>query len=523
MVLKKPYAFLIKYFKVLHLILAGLMIYLSVKINLITNLFDKLSDNISIFLEGISAKYVNGFMYLVIILIIGIAFVIWFLMKKKQKPTNYYLCLIVYYFILLVFLIVYASALSSLEEVSMTNNALRAYKDISFLLPIGQYYFIVIAILRGIGFNIKQFNFSKDIKELEISEEDSEEIEINLSSNIYRFKRNIRKYIRELKYYFFENKYWILIVLGLIVISVLIYFFVNYKFVNSNYSQGNSVIAGQYNVFVNNVFITDKDLYGNLVSKNKKYVIIDLRLRNMYYQSLELDTKKFVLDIQGDYYYPTSSKNSSFKDLGNPYDYKYLESNKDYNYLLIYEINNNIKTNKMKLKIYKSLDYDKNRAKFINIKLKSQTLKNEQEISQIKVSEEITINDSKFNITSFDVINKYEYNYELCVEKTCAIKTGVIIPDDILNKKLLRIDYELDIQKESLLNKFIKSGKNFFDTFATLAYTYNGNKNSIKINSKFNDNVSNIIFLEVNKEIENASEIELIVNTRQNKYIYKLK
>ena len=164
MVFKKPYAFLIKYFKILHLILAGLMIYLSVRINLITNLFDRLADNISISLVGISSKYINVFMYLSILLIIGIAFIIWFLMKNKQKPTKYYLFIIGYYLVLLLFLIIYASALKSLEEVSMTNNALRAYKDISFLLPLGQYYFMVMAILRGIGFNIKQFNFSKDVK-----------------------------------------------------------------------------------------------------------------------------------------------------------------------------------------------------------------------------------------------------------------------------------------------------------------------------------------------------------------------
>ena len=122
------------------------------------------------------------------------------------------------------FLIVYNSAMTTLEEVSMTNQALRAYSDISLLLPLGQYYFIVIALLRGIGFNIKQFNFSKDIKDLEISEEDSEEIEVNLSSNVYKYKRFGRRRLRELRYYFFENKYWILLILGVFVLVVLFSF-----------------------------------------------------------------------------------------------------------------------------------------------------------------------------------------------------------------------------------------------------------------------------------------------------------
>jgi len=528
MVFKKPYAFLIKYFKILHLILAGLMIYLSVRINLITNLFDRLADNISISLVGISSKYINVFMYLSILLIIGMAFIIWFLMKNKQKPTKYYLFIIGYYLVLLLFLIIYASALKSLEEVSMTNNALRAYKDISFLLPLVQYYFMVMAILRGIGFNIKQFNFSKDVKELEISAEDSEEIEVNLSSNTYKYQRKVRKYFRELKYYFFENKYWISLILGIVLGIGIICFFVNYKFVNNNYSQRSNVNVGQYNVLINNVYITDKDIYGKVVNKEKKYIIVDLRVRNIYYESIALDTKKFILNIDGKHYYPIFNKNSSFKDLGLPYNYEYLEIKKDYNYILIYELNKNINTNKMSLKVYKNLDYEKNKASFAKKKLKQKNIKNEFEEKNMDLKEEIIIDEkkyksSKLNIKDYNILNKYEYNYDLCVEDVCSEKTGVIIPDDLLNKKLLKIDYDLKIDKESSLYNFIRTGKDFFDTFATLTYIYNGNKNSIQFNSKFNTNINNSVFLEVSNEIEDATDIELIINTRTNKYIYKLK
>lgn len=528
MVFKKPYAFLIKNFKVFHLILSALMIYLSIKINLITDLFNRLADNISMSMDGLANKYISGILFFVLFLIIAIAFVIWFLMKNKQKPTKYYIFIMGYYILLIIFLIIYRSALISLEEVSMTNNALRAYSDISFLLPLGQYYFIVVAILRGIGFNIKQFNFSKDIKDLEISEEDSEEIEVNLSNNTYKYQRKGRKYLRELKYYFFENKYWILLIFGIVLVGLIIYFFVNHKFVNNNYSQRNIVNVGVYNVLVNKVFVTNKDLYGEIINKDKKYVIVDMKVKNNFYESIELDIKKFLLCIGGEYYYPITNKNSSFEDLGLPYDGKYLDTESEYNYILIYELNKKEKTNNMSLKAYKSLDYEKNKAIFANIKLNEIYLNKDLVQKNIKLNEDIIIDEelflnSKVNIKDYSLINNYEYNYEMCYNDKCSEKTGVIVPDDVLNKKLIRIEYGLNVDNESSLFNFIKNDKKFFNTFAQLSYTYNGKNKVLKFNGLDNINIKNQIFMEVSKEIDLASSIELIINTRLNKYIYKLK
>ena len=49
MVFRKPYAFLIKNFKLIHVILSALMIYLSIKCNSIFNIYNSLvkSENVS--------------------------------------------------------------------------------------------------------------------------------------------------------------------------------------------------------------------------------------------------------------------------------------------------------------------------------------------------------------------------------------------------------------------------------------------------------------------------------------------
>jgi len=528
MVLKKPYAFLIKHFKLLHLILAGLMIYLSIRINLITSLFDKLASNVSISLIDLSEKYINVFMYLSVFAIFAISFIIWFLMKNKEKPTKHYLFTMIYYCIMFIFLVIYGSAMSTVENVAMTNQALRAYSDISLLLPLGQYYFIVMSIIRGIGFNIKQFNFSKDIKELEISDEDSEEIEINLSSNAYKYGRFGRKRLRELKYYFFENKYWIMIILGSVLIIGIVYFFINYKFVNNNYSQGTRVNANSYNFVVNKTYVAETDLYGEQVRKDKKYVIVDFNIRNRYFESRMIEVKNFILVVGNDYYYPITSKNSSFEDLGLPYDNKFLDLESDYNYILIYEIDKKESTGNMKLKVYSNMNYETGKSEFVNINLKPIKLNSKQTTQTKKLNDNIIVDKNNFgstelNFIDYTLINNFEYNYELCIKNECSEKTGVIIPNDIINKKLLVLNYNLLIDKESNLYKFIKTDDKFFNIFLTLSYNLNGDVKNIKFNGLTNTNIKNKVFMEVSKEIENATEINIIVNTRDNKYIYKLK
>ena len=524
MILKKPYAFLIKNFKILHLVLAGLMIYFSIRINLITNLFDKLANNISISVNGLETKYINGFMYLSLVLIIVFAFGIWFLMKNKNKPTKLYIGVMIYYVMMFIFLTIFASVISTIEEVSITNQSLRAYRDVSFLFPIGQYYFIIMSILRGIGFNMKQFNFSKDIKELEISEEDSEEIEINLSSKAYKYKRFGRKRLREFKYYFFENKYWILIILGIVLIVGVIYFFINYKFINNNFRQGAYVNANNYNFSVKNVYVTKYDVYGEIIKNDKKYIIVNINIRNNFYESRALVLKNFILEIGKDYFYPISNKNKDFKDLGLPYDNKYLDNKNEYNYILIYEIDDKMSINNLTLKVYDKIDYESNKAEFANIKLKPIKLdkiikENKVHYNEKIIFDKFSFGNTELKILNYDLIHNYEYNYELCITDECSEKTNVIMPNDILNNKLLVINYELLYDKESNLYTFITNDQKFFNTFVVVSYNINEINKNIKFNGITNVNIKNKIFLEVPKEIEEAKNISIIINTRDNKYI----
>ena len=98
MVFKKPYAFLIKHFKAIHLVIVGLLVYLAFKVfNLVRFFSEFASSGYYTSSSNIAGSYINLFMYLAVILILGISIFVYMLMKNKKKDTRLYVALIAYY------------------------------------------------------------------------------------------------------------------------------------------------------------------------------------------------------------------------------------------------------------------------------------------------------------------------------------------------------------------------------------------------------------------------------------------
>ena len=179
MILKKPYAFLIKHFRVIHLVLAALMAYLAYKSYKIVSFFgDFASSGYFSTLSNIAGSYVNLFMYLIVIVILVAAVFIFMLMNQKKKSTKYYVFTIGYYFLLFILFSVTFGIMQDLERASVSIQTARVYRDLSLILSLPQYFFVIYTFLRGCGFNLKKFNFQLDLKEMDITASDNEEIEL---------------------------------------------------------------------------------------------------------------------------------------------------------------------------------------------------------------------------------------------------------------------------------------------------------------------------------------------------------
>ena len=226
MILRKPYAILIKFFKFIHIILFLISIYLMYKFQVMHDFFKSfVKTNVYTHVENMADVYIGTEMFIVVGIVLAATIAIFYLMRAKEKPVLFYRIFIAYGALSLVILIVYNNFFNSLESVSYDRLTLSVYRDIIGAVHYVSYIFIVFTFVRGFGFDIKKFSFEKDLRDLNITEEDSEEFEVSFAFDKEKLIESLRREIRLSKYYFKENALTLLIIGGitLIVGGIIIY------------------------------------------------------------------------------------------------------------------------------------------------------------------------------------------------------------------------------------------------------------------------------------------------------------
>ena len=520
MVFKKPYAFLIKYFRIINLLLVFLLIYIGYKLNLLRDVMgDIYSGDITNF-SSLSSNYIGFKLYFVLFITVIILICIFLLLKRKDKPLKDYLFSLFYLFIIFVYLMFISSVFVTLDETIIEQTSLKLYTDIAFIIIVPIIYFVVKFFLMVIGFNLSKFNFSKDILELKQEEKDNEEVEVVFNKNTYKYKRGIRKWFRELKYYFLENKFLITIIVTIIGVVLGIVLF-SFNFVNSNKVRvGESFNAGTFQYKVVNMYETLYDLNNNIVQDGSKFVIVSMNVRNISAEASIIDFKRIRLLYNGDYVYANNYFNKFFLDLGTPYNNEPIKTGDLKNYIFIFKVPSTYKSKKYTLKFYDRLTVENEETvgsyKEINFSTSNLDKKCEEKI--LNLNENTIFNKKKYGnsnltISNYEIKNSYIYTYDN--------KTSIIRDKDI-NNILLIIDYKLELDDVNDLSNYFTSSEEFFDKFTSVEYTYNG---KVKVVNNINivAETDNKIMLSVPYEVQNASNINLVLNFRDVKIIYKLK
>ena len=101
MLLKKPYAFLIKNFKIIHLILFAVILYITYRFNKIYSFFASYVSNNNSVGVTIANTYIPITIFLAVLLVIIFSILMFLLMNNKKKPSKFYLMTAIYYFIIL--------------------------------------------------------------------------------------------------------------------------------------------------------------------------------------------------------------------------------------------------------------------------------------------------------------------------------------------------------------------------------------------------------------------------------------
>ncbi len=490
MIVRKPFAFLIKHFKAIHLFLFGLLVYVCYKYNGIVSFLRN-------YISTGNGRYdaVNYINYTPIYIILGaivVMAIIYYLMKYKDKPKKLYLFSIIGYIAVIILFIFLFNYLRTFSSSIIEQKTLRLYRDISLMGLIFQYIIIVIMLIRGLGFDIKKFNFSKDIQELNIDLTDNEEVELVMGFDTNKTKFKIRRFFREFRYFIREN---ILFTgLSLIVIVIILWIIVaNYTSKNKVYKE-NEYFGVDFNMLVNGSYLTKEDSSSKKLSVgNSSLLVVKFKISSNHSDVLNPDN--FILSIYGKTYSPNNKYCSSLKDIGKCYNkIKLTEQEKEY--IFVYLVDDNV----LNKKIYLKYDYgyltNKNNS-IIKVRLTPDNIDDEETTTK-RINDTLEFNNSiigdyKLKIEEYNISDNYEINADITLMPTS-------------NNTIIRLK--------------VSEGNDLIDNYALLKYTISGLEYTSTMKKLYNDN--DYSYYEVNN-ITYADSIKLVLNSRHNNYEYILK
>lgn len=531
MILKKPYKFLIKHFKLIHLLLFLPIIYLIIRTTNIYQFFGEYIRNHYTFSHNgnLAGSYINIFMYLAILLIVVIALVIYYLMRQKKKNTKLYIGFIVYYLILFVSLTFFHNVLSNLEIADLEAKTARAYRDISLLIIAPQYFFAFYSIFRGLGFDIKSFKFELDLKDLDIDEKDNEEFEFVLGVETYKYKRTIRRFIREFKYYVLENKFIFTCLAAIAFLIITTTLYMHFNVYNKTYSENKSFAHSAFTINMVDSILTNMDYNGKTITKDKYYLVLKLNIANNSNVKNKLDVNNFRLQIKDGYLVPTLDRTDYFIDFAAPYHGESIKKNTSGTYNLVYELTKKQIKNSYDLKILENIEYKVGditaHYKILNVRPTKILDKNKPK--SYKLKEKINLNDSflgnsSTKINSFEIKDNYIYEYKHCLNGTCRMLNDVVSAGYTTSKiktTLLIIDVSTKLDNNVIYTKTIKTKNKFYENFFTVEY--DGVESSTK--NVTPSNLKDKIVLQAPANILEAQDLNLLITVRNNVYKVDLK
>lgn len=530
MIFKKPYGFLIRHFKLIHLVLTLLTIYIAVRSGTVLAFFRAFIRNnytVSVY-ESIATDTVRPILFIVIILVIATLITMFVLLKSKNKPNKYYMFAIIYYIILLVALLISHMLINGLNEALWSTTSARTYRDIAQFIYYPQFIFIVILAIRAIGFNVKQFDFQKDM--LEITDSDSEEIELNINFQTYKAKRTVRRTIRELYYYFLENKLIFYIIGGVLGVVLIFVIVKNYEKTSYTYGENDAFSYNGFSINIEDSILTDIDMAGKTIYNDKYYLVIKFSITNNTHERKKLDYSNFKIYFGKDFIYPTLDIGNYFIDYGYPYMNYEIDAGATRTFIMPYLISSRRVKNRYELSIYNGQASKSERARTITVKLRPTRLTGVEVVRNAGLGENVSfsstmLGNTSLNITNAEFTNRFEYTYEQCYNEECRNYNGLVsIPGtSSVEEALMILDYEFVIDNTTEAYKSIQNIKTFINTFATIEYTI-GNRTytSTVVNLTPNNLSENKLVLKIPASARTADSLNLRITIRNRCYIIKL-
>lgn len=520
MILRKPYAFLIKHFKIIHFILCLLMIYVVYKINNISKFIADYINNVAN--TNLATDYVGATIFISILIIIGILVILYILMRYKKKPKLLYLISIIVYTLIFFVLFYVMLNFQIIEKEIIDPKTIRLLRDIVKIIMYPEYIFILIMVIRSLGFDIKKFDFKSDIEEMNIEVTDNEEVELSVGIDTEKIKTRGRRQLRELKYYVLENKIFVFTILGVVGIVTILYLILNINVVNKIYKEGDKIDTSYFSMNLTNSYITTKNDFGeDITTSDSFYVIVKLNVKSLLNDGLDykLTPSRFLLETGSNTYTPTLKYYDYFKTLGIGYKNQTLSYDNFNTYILVYNVPTEYIDSVKYIRYEEGFEYVKKDyvVKTKKIKISPMNLDKVNLVGTYNLNDKIDLSTSvlsgTFTISSYEINKNFVYEYKYCINDNCEnLKNNIV---SSTNNQLLKLTVENTSDRYNVYN--------FANTFIKIKYNIGEKEYTSKLTNKTPISSLNSMYFDVDGNIINANSIWLEITIRNKMYKYMLK
>ncbi len=543
MILRKPYAFFIKYFRLINLIMAILMAILIYRTGIIANFFnDYIEDYVTASNGFLVGNYINLYSFLLALLIIILTITVLSVLFVKEKPKKLYIFNLILFIVLVIVYGLDYAVLKSVTEAPLDIRVSKAFRDITFMVLGAQLLSLILTLIRATGFDIKSFNFAADLQKLDIDTKDNEEFEVAVEFDKNKMRRNIRKNIRNIYETYIEHKFLINLALIIIIVIIVVLIILNRGNYREDYNERESFNVSSIVMNIKNTYLTQNDQNGKLMTItngktniNTTLVVVKFDIKRITQdEDQTLNTGLMTLKIDKKSYGHTTKYNSGITDIGTPYTNQKLEEDFT-SYILAFEIPTSEVTKQMILKINDTNSFVKGQlgAKSAYVNLKPQDLSQKQEVNEEKLKETLSfsgsiLGNSELTIDEVQIEDKFKLSYDFCASKTNCYKSyEYLTPTATGNyfKTLMKISGQFENDTTENIDN-IPDLYYLLKEFGTIHYQINDKWYSQKIDSELikpTTAASDGYYIEVNRDIKNASSIYLTLNIRNYQYKYLLK
>ena len=513
MIIRKPYAFLIKNFKKIHVVLLLLILFVAYR------LFD-VSSFVGEFMDfGIYDSYNNSIsrhitfllQMALILIVIGCCALI-LLLRHKKKPWKAYLIPLVEYFALIFVLSMVKGFFNSYTD-GVSSTDLRMSRDLLMIFLIAQLPAIGIFIMRTFGLDINKFSFNTDEEFLELSEADREEIEVRLDIDKNTIKRTFRRLFRNIGYVYKEHKLICNTIIGLILIVIIYNVYALVFITNKSYKQGEEYNANGYTITVKDAYYTNKDGSGNVISDKSYFVVVDLSITNNI-EKRKVDMNNFHLKSgTSDYTTTTKMYESEFSDFGECVD-SVLELRRGgtLNTIIVYKVSKNNNSN---FALYYQEKNNNNTLRKIKLNLKD--VSKIKKAIKYKIGDNIKINayNLKDTITfdDFLISNTATYTTRSCSGGDCSSVEKSFNANE--GENILKISFgSVGLESKNLIDFLNKYGKIIYKDSE-------GIMQEISIESALDRSyMGKYVYIKIPSDISSNSNFKIRITLRDNRYDY---